>query len=103
MCSRHFLKPMAALKIVPPFYSVAAALAIRPQRPHTQAMNLKGAAFLAFIGTLLLTLLLAAHCITTIVGIMRNIVPFMALLPALIHFFASLTATLFFFVFFRKQ
>ena len=66
-------------------------------------MSLKSAAFLAFIGTLLLTVLLAAHFITTVLGIMRNIVPFMALLPAIIHLFAALAVTVFFFVFFRKQ
>jgi hypothetical protein len=66
-------------------------------------MNLKNAALLALIGTLLLTVLLAADFIRTVSGILRDIIPAMALLRSLIHLLASLTVTLFFYVFNRAQ
>ena len=66
-------------------------------------MSLKNAALLALIGTILLTVLVLAHFITTILGVIRDVIPAMALLPALVHLFASLSVLVFFCVFYRKQ
>ena len=60
-------------------------------------MSLKSAAFLALVGTLILTLLLAADFITALTGVMRDVVPVMALLRSFVYLFASLTVTIYFF------
>ena len=66
-------------------------------------MSLKSAALLALIGTILLTILVLAHFIFTLLGVMRDVVPAMALLTALVHLFASLSVLVFFYVFYQKQ
>jgi len=66
-------------------------------------MSLKTAAFLAFIGMLLLTVLVVADFIKTVTGIMHDVVPAVALLRSLIYLLASLTVTVFFWVFYKKQ
>ena len=70
---------------------------------HTPTMSLKNAALLALIGTLLLTVLVVAHFISTVLGVMRDLIPAMALLTSLVHLFASLSVLVFFYVFYRKQ
>jgi hypothetical protein len=66
-------------------------------------MSLKNAAFLALIGTLLLTVLLASDYLNTLLGVLRDVVPAMALLRSLVYLFASLTVTVFFYVFHKAQ
>ena len=67
-------------------------------------MSLKNAALLALIGTILLTLLVLAHFISTVMGVMREVIPAMALLTSLVHLFASLCVLgVLFYVFYRKQ
>ena len=66
-------------------------------------MTLKSASLLAFIGTLLMTLLVAVNFVHTIVGVSRAIIPAMDLLPCLVYFFAGIAATVFFWVFSRSQ
>jgi hypothetical protein len=66
-------------------------------------MTLKNAAFLALIGTTLLTVLMAAGFVNTLLGVLRDIVPAMAVLPSLVHLLASLSLAVFLFVFHRKQ
>jgi len=66
-------------------------------------MSLKNAAFLALIGMIVLTLLVAVHFIDTVTGIMHNLIPTMALVPATVYLFASLCVLVFFFVFYRAQ
>ena len=66
-------------------------------------MNLKNVAFLAFIGMLLLTILVAADFIKTLSGVLGGFIPSIALLRSLIYLFASITVTAFFFVFNRAQ
>ena len=66
-------------------------------------MTLKNAAFLALIGTLLLTILLAVDFIDAVLGVVRGLIPAMALLRSLIYLLASLTVTVFFWVFRRGQ
>ena len=70
---------------------------------HTPTMSLKSAALLALIGTILLTVLVLAHFIFTVLGVMREVIPAMALLTALVHLFASLSVLVFLYVFYRKQ
>ena len=66
-------------------------------------MSLKSAALLALIGTILLTLLVVANFISTVLGVLRDVIPAMALLTSLVHLFASLSVVVFFYVFYRKQ
>jgi hypothetical protein len=70
---------------------------------HTPTMSLKTAALLALIGMMLLTVLMAADFIKTVTGIMRDVVPAMALLRSVVYVVASLTVTVFFYVFYKKQ
>jgi hypothetical protein len=67
-------------------------------------MTPKNAELWAFVGMFLLTILVAADFINTVTGIMHDVVPAMALLRALIYVvLASLTVTVFFFVFQRRN
>jgi hypothetical protein len=66
-------------------------------------MSLKTSAFLALIGMILLTVLVTADFINTAAGIMRDVVPAMALLRSLVYVLASLTVTVFFYVFQKSQ
>jgi predicted membrane channel-forming protein YqfA (hemolysin III family) len=66
-------------------------------------MSLKNAALLALIGTILLTVLVVASFITILLGVMRDVIPAMALLTSLVHLFASLGVLVFLYVFYRKQ
>lgn len=66
-------------------------------------MTLKNAASVALIGMLLLTILLVADFITTVLGVARGFIPSMALLRSLIYLVASMTVTVFFYVFDRAQ
>ena len=66
-------------------------------------MSLKNAAFLALIGTLVLTIVLAADFVRVLLGILRDIIPAMALPRALVYLFASLCVTIFFVVFYRSE
>jgi hypothetical protein len=76
---------------------------ISDDRRHTAAMTLKNAATLALIGTLLLTVLLAMDFLNSVLAVTRGLIPAMAILRSLIYFVASLTATMFFYVFNREQ
>ena len=69
----------------------------------TANMTLRQSAFLALIGTLLLTILLALDFIITVSGVLGDVVPAMALLRSLIYLFASLSVTVLFYVFYRNQ
>ena len=66
-------------------------------------MTLKNAAVLALVGMALLTLLLALDFINLFLGVMRDIVPMMAMLRALIYLLASLSLTMFLYVFYKRQ
>src|ERR1039457_2070495 len=78
-------------------------LAVVPGSSHASTMSLKNAAFLALIGTLLLTILLAADFIKTVSGVLNDVVPAMALLRSLVYLLASLSVTVFFYVFNKAQ
>ena len=78
-------------------------LADADQTVHTPTMSLKTASFLALVGMVLLTILLAADCVNVVTGVMRDVVPTMALLRSLIYLLASLTLTMFLYVFGKTQ
>ena len=66
-------------------------------------MNLKTAAFLALIGTLLTTILLVYNWTFAVLNVPRGLVPLDTLFSASIYAFASLTLTVFFFVFHKQS
>jgi hypothetical protein len=66
-------------------------------------MSLKNAALLALIGMLLLTILLVAGSISDVLNVIRGLIPLTKLLSSLIHSFAALTVTVFFYVFHKTQ
>ncbi|MEO8663668.1 MAG: hypothetical protein ABI693_34745 [Bryobacteraceae bacterium] len=66
-------------------------------------MNLKNGAFLALIGMLLLTILLAADFIKAVSGILNDVIPVVVVLRSLVYLFASLSVTVFFYVFSRAR
>ena len=70
---------------------------------HTPTMSLKTASFLGLVGMVLLTILLAADCVNVVTGVMRDVVPTMALLMSLVYLVAGLTVTVFFYVFQKDQ
>jgi hypothetical protein len=66
-------------------------------------MSLKNAALLALIGMILLTILLAADFFNAVLGVMRDVVPAIALLRSLIYLLVSMSVTVFFYFFHRTQ
>jgi hypothetical protein len=66
-------------------------------------MALKNAALLALVGTGLLTVLLVAHLIIDIWGVLNGVVPAIRVLTSLIHVLASLSVAVFFYVFQKEQ
>jgi hypothetical protein len=66
-------------------------------------MNPKSAAFLALIALSLLSLLLLADLITNVLGVLRDVIPAMALLRSLVYTFASVSLAVFFYVFHKAQ
>ena len=66
-------------------------------------MTLKNVALLAFLGTLLLTIVVAFDFVNTALGVLRDIVPAVAVLRLLIYLFASVSVTVFFYVFYKGQ
>ena len=66
-------------------------------------MSLKNAALLALIGTIVLMVLIVVSFITTLLGVMRGVIPAMTLLISLVQVFTSVTVLVFFYVFHRAQ
>ena len=66
-------------------------------------MTLKNAALLALAGTILLTILLAAHFILDISNTARGLVPAIRVLTSFIHMLASLSLAVFFYVFHKAR
>jgi hypothetical protein len=66
-------------------------------------MTLKSAALFALIGMILLTVLLAAGFIRDVSAILAGAIAAMALLKSLIHLLASLSVTVFLYVFHKAQ
>jgi hypothetical protein len=66
-------------------------------------MTIKNAAFLALVGMIVLTSVVAADFIDILLGVLRDLVPAMALLRSLVHLFASFAVTVFFWTFHKIQ
>ena len=66
-------------------------------------MNLKSAAFFAFICMALLTVLLALGFVRDVSAILAGAIAAVTLLASLIHLLASLSVTLFLYVFYKAQ
>jgi hypothetical protein len=66
-------------------------------------MNLKTAAFLAMIGTILTSVLLVYNLVFAVLNVMRGLIPVDTLFSTIIYAFASLTLAIFFFVFHRQS
>ena len=67
-------------------------------------MNLKNAAFLALVGTLMLTVLLIANFIFDVLNVVRGLLPAIRLLTtSFIYAFAGLGAVVFLYAFHKAQ
>jgi hypothetical protein len=66
-------------------------------------MTLKTAAFFAFIGMMLLTVVCAVGCIGDISALLAGAIAAVTVLNSLIHLLASLGMTVFLFVFYKSQ
>jgi hypothetical protein len=66
-------------------------------------MSLKNAALLALIGMLLLTIVVIAGLITDVLNLSQGLIPAKTMLISLVHSFAALTVTAFFYVFHKNQ
>lgn len=66
-------------------------------------MTLKQASLLAFIGTLLLSILLVVDFVLDVLSLARGLIAAVTLLVSLIHAFAAVTVAVFFYVFHRGQ
>ena len=75
----------------------------RERQAYNSIMTLKNAAFFALIGMTLLTVLLAAGFIRDISGLIAGAVAAVAFLTSGIHLFASLSVTVFLYVFHKAQ
>lgn len=65
-------------------------------------MGVKNAAFVAFVGTVLVTIVVAVDSFRYLSGVLNGIVPAMTLLRSLVYLFASVTITLFFWLYSRR-
>jgi predicted neutral ceramidase superfamily lipid hydrolase len=66
-------------------------------------MNLKAASFLAFVGMLILSVVVIADLVRDMSGFLREILPFVRLIRELVYAFASVTVTVFLYVFYKRQ
>ena len=73
------------------------------QTVHTSSMTMKTAAMLALIGSFMLSMLLTVDFFNSAVAVVRELIPAMAVLRSLIYLVASVTVTVFFYVFGKAQ
>lgn len=66
-------------------------------------MSLKQASFLAFIGTLLLSILLVADLVLDLLSLARGLIAAVTLLTSLVRSFAAVSVAVFFYVYHRAQ
>ena len=66
-------------------------------------MNLKNAALLALVGTVMLTVLLIAGFIFDVLNVLRGLIPATRLLTSFIYAFAGLSAGVFLYAFHKAQ
>lgn len=70
---------------------------------YTPAMTLKNAAFFAWIGMILLTVMLAVTFIRDVSALLAGAIAAISVLAALIRLLASLGVTVFLYVFYKAQ
>jgi hypothetical protein len=66
-------------------------------------MNLRSAALLALVGTILMTALLVWDFVLTFLNVLRDLVPAVSLFSSFIYAFGCLSVMVFLFVFHRAQ
>jgi hypothetical protein len=66
-------------------------------------MTIKNAAFLAFLATLLLSILFLWRLVMDILNVSQGLVPAVTLLDSILYTFAAVTVAIFFFVFQSRQ
>lgn len=66
-------------------------------------MTLKNAALLAFVGTMVMTVLLVWNFVLTFLNVLRDLVPAVSLFSSFIYAFGCLSVMVFFFMFHRTQ
>jgi len=66
-------------------------------------MNLKSAAFLATIGMIILTALVLFDFFQNLASVLRGLIAAVVIFRAAIYAFASITVTIFFFAFYKRQ
>jgi hypothetical protein len=73
------------------------------ERVHTPSMTLKSAAFLALVGTILVTVLVVWNLIFNLLNVLRGLVPAVVLFSSLIYAFGAVSLAVFFFAFHRTR
>jgi hypothetical protein len=66
-------------------------------------MTLKNTALLALVGMVLVTILLIAHLIGDVSGVLRGLIPAVSVLTSLIYAFAGLSVVVFLYAFHKAQ
>ncbi len=66
-------------------------------------MSIKNAALLATIGTAVLAILLLLRLVSSLLALMKGLIPGMDFLASLIYAFAAVTVVVFFYLFHRGQ
>jgi hypothetical protein len=66
-------------------------------------MTIKNAAFLAFLATLLLSILFLWRLVMDILNVSQGLVPAVTLLASILYAFGAVTVAIFFFVFQSRQ
>ena len=64
---------------------------------------MKNAAFLATVGMIILTALVLFDFFGNVAGVLRGLIPAVALFRSAIYTFASITLTIFLFAFYKRQ
>ena len=78
-------------------------LALCSECSHTRLMTLKNAAFLAFLSTLLLSVVLLWRLVMDILNLMSGLIPALTLLSSLLYAFVAVTLAIFFYLFQSNQ
>jgi len=66
-------------------------------------VSLKSAAFLALVAMILLTVLVLAGFIRDVSSVINGLIPAVRVVASLIYLFASLSVSVFFWVFYKRQ
>jgi hypothetical protein len=66
-------------------------------------MTLKNAALLALVGMILLTVLVLARFVGSVLNVLRGLEPAVVLLQTFVYAFAALAVTVFFYAFHKAQ